>query len=165
MILLLLFSSILSVTCSFMSFILSVIIVFSFIFSVFWYCALCFFLCLFNYIISFLGFCLKIFSSSLILLCISSSQLSWFTWIVSFFNIPLICFFVNLFLYLLYPHLVIIMFFFCFSIAVTRLSFSSIAFWLEYVILPFSYLYALYFLFSPTIISVTVDKSLLFVRT
>ena len=165
MILLLLFSSILSVTCSFMSFILSVIIVFSFIFSVFWYCALCFFLCLFNYIISFLGFCLKIFSSSLILLCISSSQLSWLTWIASFFNIPLICFFVNLFLYLLYPHLVIIMFFFCLSIAVTRFSFSSTAFWSEYVILPFSYLYALYFLFSPTIISVTVDKSLLFVRT
>ena len=56
MILLLLFSFILSVMCSFMSFILSIITVFSYIFSVFWYCALSFFLCLLIALYPFLGF-------------------------------------------------------------------------------------------------------------
>ena len=68
-----------------------------------------------------------------LLFCTSSDHLLYLTWIMPFFNIPFICFCVNLFLYFLYPHLEVILFFFCFSVFVTRTSFSSISLWSEYV--------------------------------
>ena len=119
----------------------------------------------FDCMISFHGFCVKISSFSLMLFYTSSDHLSQFSWIVSFFNIPLICFSVDLFLYFSYPHLEIVPFFFCFSIDVMNLSFSSIELRYEYVFLLFSKLNTPYYLLSSIIVFITVDKSLLFVRT
>ena len=114
------FHFILLYMCPFMSFIFSIITVFSYIFCVliFWYCcALSFFV----FLIDILSWILPenfLYSLDVIL---------HFLWpfIIAYLNFKwgsylLLCQFVPMFLY---PHLVIVLFFFCFSIAVTRFRF------------------------------------------
>ena len=132
----LLFFFILSAMCFLMSFILSIMTAFSYIFSVFWYCALSFFLCLLFVLYPFFDFACRF------------SLLPW-----CYFVLPLDIYHSLLELYLsLIFHLFAsvsicsyifcnqtILFFFCFSIVVTRFSFSSITLCSEYVFLLFFY--------------------------
>ena len=92
----------------FMSIILSVITAFEYAFPRFWHCVLSLFDCM----IFFLGSHLKIFYSPLLLVCALSEHLAQLSWLASFFNSSLVCFSVNLYVYLSYPHFVIFLLFF-----------------------------------------------------
>ena len=79
---------------------------------------------------------------------------------MSVFSISLICFPVFLLLYFLYPHLVIILFFLCFSFAVMRFSFSGIELWLHNGV---ALLMRVYYLFGSNLILIFLDLAVLFI--